>query len=58
MLDASPCLCRADVHEMYRQQRTVKLIEDSIPPCQDTFVTVKAALDAGINFFDSAEMYG
>ena len=25
---------------------------------QDTFDTVKAALDAGINFFDNAEMYG
>ena len=25
---------------------------------RDTFATVKAALDAGINFFDNAEMYG
>jgi aryl-alcohol dehydrogenase-like predicted oxidoreductase len=24
----------------------------------DTFATVKAALDAGVNFFDNAEMYG
>ena len=25
---------------------------------EDTYATVKAALDAGINFFDNAEMYG
>ena len=27
-------------------------------PDEDTFATVKAALDAGVNFFDNAEMYG